>query len=387
MKMTLHLGWFVGALTAAATMAGHAASPAMILVAGYESDNVVQFDLVSGRWSEVVSLPQGSQPRGVAVSSSGEVFLGLHGGGKNIVRLVTGGGGEKVQPVTEAMGRFGPGFMLPSEGRLWVAGDTDRVIHQVDPVTGAVTTPPQVKTKANLVGLAAQGTSLFVAEYFQRSILRCDTTASPMTSQRFIDKSEHLDRPIGMAIGHNGNLYIANGLRPTVVEYDVKTGAFVRVLADLGAAGQPGIHAVLYAPDVRRYYVATGSDVHEISPEGTLIASYNSPALKKAYGMAFAPTGLFPMPVEAPPPAAPVASTESSALPAKPVVTLRMTPGRLQIAGAIGERYRLMATTDFVTWTQIAVLKNTKGSIDYADPQAAGMQRRFYRLELLPAAQ
>lgn len=382
----LHLGRLALGLCVIGTLAVHAASPAMILVAGYESDNVVQFDLASGRWGEVVSLPRGSQPRGVAVSSSGEVFLGLHGGGKNIVRLLTGGEGPKVQPVTEAMGRFGPGFMLPREGRLWVAGDTDRVIHQIDPVTGAVTTPPQVKTKANLVGLASQGTSLFVAEYFQRSILRYDTLASPLTSERFIDKSEHLDRPIGMTIGHNGNLYIANGLRPTVVEYDVKTGAFVRVLADLGAAGQPGIHAVLYAPDVQRYYVATGSDVHEISPEGTLIASYNSPALKKAYGMAFAPAGLFPMPVEAPP-AAPVASTESSALLAKPVVTLRMTPGRLQIAGAIGERYRVMATSDFVTWTQIAVLKNTKGSIDYADPQAVGMQRRFYRLELLPAAQ
>jgi hypothetical protein len=322
----------------------------------------------------------------VAVSSSGEVFLGLHGGGKNIVRLERGVEGAEVRPVTEAMGRFGPGFMLPGEGRLWVAGDTARVIHQVDPGSGAITTPPQVKTKANLVGLASQGTSLFVAEYFQRSILRYDTTASPMTGERFIDKSEHLDRPIAMTIGHNGNLYIANGLRPTVVEYEVKTGAFVRVLADLGAAGQPGIHAVLYAPAVRRYYVAAGSDVHEISPEGTLVASYNSPAVKKAYGMAFVPAGLFPMPADAPPPADAVASATSSAVLARPVVTLRATPGRLQIAGAIGERYRVMATSDFVTWTQIAVLKNTKGNIDYVDPQAAGMQRRFYRLEPLPAA-
>lgn len=387
MKSMLHLGRLSLGFIVMGTMSIHAASPPMILVAGYESDNVVQFDLVSGQWSELVRLPQGSQPRGVAVSGSGEVFLGLHGGGKNVVRLVPGDEGAKVQPVTQAVGRFGPGFMLPSGGSLWVAGDTDRVIHQIDPATGSINTPPQVKSKANLVGLAAHGSSLFVAEYFQRSILRYDTTASPMTSERFIDKSEHLERPIGMTIGHNGNLYIANGLRPTIVEYDVNTGAFVRVLADLGAAGQPGIHAVLYAPDVQRYYVATGSDVHEISPEGTLIASYNSPALKKAYGMAFAPAGLFPMPAQPPPAPPAVASAASPTVSTRPVVTLRMTPGRLQIAGAVGERYRVMATADFVTWTQIAVLKNTKGSIDFADPQAAGMQRRFYRLELLPAAQ
>lgn len=364
----------------------HAASGPIVLVAGYDSDNVVQFDLAARRWSEVAQLPKGSQPRGVAVSPTGEIFLGLHGGGKNVVRLVQQDGVYQPQVLTEKIGRFGPGCLLHGGSRIWAAGDTDRVIYEIDPATGGILVPEQFKNPNNIVGLAADNGMLYAAEYFQRSILRYALQKGPLAGERFIAKSEHLDRPIGMTIGHNGNLFVANALKPTIVEFDRQSGAYVRTLADIGAAGQAGIHALLYAADVQRYFLAAGSDVHELDTEGKIVASYNSPALKKAYGMALLPAHLRPVPAEEPTKSPAVAKQSPAATKAvsmRPVTTLMTTPGRLRIQGAAGERYRVMATTDFVKWVPIKELQNEAGQVDFTDPDAGKFQQRFYRLELL----
>jgi hypothetical protein len=43
-----------------------------------------------------------------------------------------------------------------------------------------------------------------------------------------------------------------------------------------------------------------------------------------------------------------------------------------------------MATTDFTTWEPIATLENTNGTLEFVDPQMATLDRRFYRIEMLP---
>src|SRR4051794_18754023 len=58
-----------------------------VLVVGQDSDNVVQFDLTTGAWKEFVHLPAQSHPRGIAISESGDVFIGLEGLRKNIVKI------------------------------------------------------------------------------------------------------------------------------------------------------------------------------------------------------------------------------------------------------------------------------------------------------------
>lgn len=365
--------------------AAAAASPA-VLVAGYDSDNVVFFDLEKRQWSELVRLPKGSQPRGITVSPGGEIFLGLHGGERNVVRLVRKGAALEPRALTPTIGRFGPGFILHGGSRIWAAGDTDRVIYEIDPVSGGVTAPEQYKNRNNIVGLAVDGRMLYAAEYFQRSILRYPLADGPLRGERLVENSKHLDRPVGMTIGHDGHLYVANGLRPTVVKFDSQTGAYMRTLADLGVAGKPGIHSVLYSPEARRYYIAAGSDVHELDTGGKEIAIYSSPALQKAYGMALVPAALLAAIAGA---GGEVAATGTPAPPpeaglgARPVTTLMTTPGRLSIRGIPGERYRVLATTDFVDWTPIRELVNSTGELDFTDPDTARFTRRFYKLELV----
>lgn len=382
MKRFVSFGWRLLPVLVLALMAvsrGVAAQRPVLLVAGYESDNVVQFDLASGRWSEIARLPTNSLPRGIAVSDTGEIFLGLQGGDQGVAKLIPWGGQLRHQMVSPSFGRFGPGFIIHSQGKLWAAGDTERVVFQIDAQTGEVTAPPQMRNCCNMVGLAANGDMLYAAEYFQKSILRYRVGGGQAEWERFISKSDHLDRPIGMTVGHNGNLYVANGLAPTVVEFDIHSGEFVRTLVNIGAGGKEGIHAVVYSREADRYYLASGSNVYEVDPTGKLVATYNSPALRKAYGIALMP--MLPEAKPANPKAAPVVTPEAPVT--RPVTTLRAAAGTLQINGAVGERYRVLATTDFQTWTAIGEIRNSSGLVDFVDPDAAKFTMRFYRLELI----
>jgi hypothetical protein len=149
----------------------------VLLVVGNGSDNVVQFDLATGRWTELVRLPEGTRPRGIAVGDTGEIFLGLDGGKMNVAQLVPGDGAVQLKDLTAPVGRYGPGMLVFSKGQVWAAGDTERVIHLINPATGEVSTPPQVRSPANLVGLVVDGETLYAAEYFQRSIVRYELGA------------------------------------------------------------------------------------------------------------------------------------------------------------------------------------------------------------------
>ena len=355
------------------------ANGSIVLVAGWESDNLVQFDLATGKWSEVVHLPKGAHPRGITVGDKGEIFLGLQGTKKNIVELTLGKGPVSTRDVTRSMGRFGPGIIAFGGEKIWAAGDADRTIYCVNPETGDISRPSQYKNHFNLVGLAVDGGTLYAAEYFQRSILRYDLKSGSTNATRFITHSPHLNRPVGMTIGHNGNLYVANALEPTVVEFDIQTGDYVRTFVNLGAAGKDGINGLVYAPDTQRYYLASGSAIYEVDLDGKVIASYSSPVLKKAYGIALMPE---PTGSQA---AQDAADSQASNSAFMAITTLKMTtPGHLQISGHPGERYQVMATTDFKTWQPIKTLKNSNGSVEFDDPDAAKFDQRFYEIEMLP---
>jgi DNA-binding beta-propeller fold protein YncE len=359
--------------------AAPAAFGSMVLVTGHDSDNVVQFDLTTGKWSEIARLPKNAHPRGITVSDKGEIFLGLQGAGKNIIELVSSKGSVLTKDVTRSIGRFGPGLIAYGHGEIWAAGDTERTIYSINPQTGAVFKPSQYKNRFNLVGLAGDGETLYAAEYFQRSILRYDLKAGGTNAIPFISASSHLNRPVGMTIGHNGNLYVANALKPTVAEFDIKTGDYVRTLVNLGAAGRDGINGIVYAPDAQRYYLASGSDVYELDSDGKIMASYNSPALRKAYGIALLPEQFRSTVAN---------NTDNSQKPGPSfaaISTLKMTtPGHLHISGKAGEHYQIMATTDFRTWQPIATLENSTGMVEFVDPDAGNFDKRFYRIEMLP---
>jgi RNA polymerase sigma factor (sigma-70 family) len=351
-------------------------APESLLVVGNQSDNVVQFDIATGRWSELARLPKGSGPRGIAVSDAGKLYLSLERGSKNLVELVPGESAPQLKDVSRPIGRYGPGILVYSKGQIWTAGDTERLIYRVDPTTGEVTTPPQFQSPFNIVGFTMDGDTLYAGEYFQRGIARYEMGTETKPTVRLVTNDVHLDKPVGLTIGHNGNLYVASRLEPAVVEFDLQTGAYVRTLVDLGVGSKEGVYGLVYAPATRRYYISAGSNIYEVDPDGKLLATYNSPALKSANAIALLPSGVH-LALTQPAASAPALAASHA------ITLLKAVPGKLIITGERRERCRVLATTDFLTWEPIASLRNTNGTVEYIDPDAHKFDRRFYRLEML----
>ena len=125
-----------------------------LLIAGYDSDNVVEFDLSTRRWSELARLPKGSKPRGIAVGSGGEIFFwGFMAGKMNVAQLLPGDGGMQLKDISGQIGQYGPGIIVFHNGQIWSAGDSDRVIYEINPTNGTMTTAPDfLSTTFNIVG-------------------------------------------------------------------------------------------------------------------------------------------------------------------------------------------------------------------------------------------
>lgn len=373
-----------------AAFATRGAEYPLLLVAGYGSNNVVMFDPQSGDWSQLLSLKAASRPRGITIGDAGELYLGLHSQSKDILKFSPTDDYQEPSTLRRQIGRYGPGILAWHPYGIYTSGDTERVMLRIDPVTGRAAGITQ-KNCCNVVGVLVAGNRMFAGEYFQRSILQYDLTKELPKGHRLVDRSPHLNRPMGMAVGHNGNLYVSNGLEPTVVEFDINTGDFIRTFANLGSAAQEGIYGLAYVSGVERYYLTTGAEVHELDRHGDLLASYHSPALRKGYGITTVPARHRSTLLSA---AKTLRTRRSSstnptteARPARKISILKSTSGRLQISGSIGDQYRVSATTNFTTWQDIGVMENKFGTVKFKDPVANRFNRRFYRFKIVQNSQ
>lgn len=262
-----------------------------LLVAGHGSDNIVRFDLSTGQATVVAKLATGSAPWSLAVKPTGEMYVGLRGQKKNIVRLVPGATGEEpLVPVdlTGQIGRFGPGLMgFDRRGLLNVAGDTERAVLRFDAQTGQLVESLKLR-EANVVGLTIAGDIGYAAEYFQKSILRINLAGDPPQAEPFVERSEHLDRAHGMAIGHNGNLFVSN-LQSSLIQEFNPSGQFVRTFLNVHTIGGSEVKGLIFEPRLDHYLLTSGDCVYEVSTEGALLARHQSPALTGAIGIAIIP--------------------------------------------------------------------------------------------------
>lgn len=262
-----------------------------LLVAGRESDNIVRFDLSTGQATVVAKLAAGSGPWSIAVSPAGEIFVGLRGNKRNIVRLVPGPTRDPNGPLvavdlTSNIGRFGPGLMaFDRRGILNVAGGTNRAVLRYDVKTGKLVEAARLRA-ANLVGLMLTGDSVYAAEFFQKTILRFDLTKDPISGEKFIYKSDHLDRAHGMTIGHNGNLFVSNLQNSRVQEFSGETGEFIKTFLDAHTIGGGSVKDLHFEPRLDHYLLTSGNAVYQVSTDGALLAKHESDALSGAVGIA-----------------------------------------------------------------------------------------------------
>lgn len=332
---------------------------AEVVVAGTQSHNLVVFDAATGESREVHRLQDGAAPRAVAAEIDGSFYVSLSGGGKGVVKMTPNGSGEYREiKLTRTVGNFGPGSLVVDDRGLWVAADTERGILLFDKDRGEelrwIDGPA-----TNNIGLVVAGNDIYSTEYFQRGVTHYDLRESSPSVTRLVSDSEHLDRPFEMTIGHTGNLFVVNRSNPVVAEYDIETGDFVRLFADLERMELTRLSGIAFDPVAMRYYVAEGNSVFELDRDGNHLGRHRLPSLQGALGMDLVPSG-------------------------EPIRRDLKIDGKvLHLEGIAGERYQIEASTDLVQWEPVTIVENLSGDLNFPAPEADQFDHRFYRLRVL----
>jgi len=154
---------------------------------------------------------------------------------------------------------------------------------------------------ANLVGMTLAGNHVYAAEYFQKTVLRFDLASDPARGSKFIYKSSHLDRPHGMTIGHNGNLFVSSLLNSRIVEFGHEEGEHVRTFLDMKALGGGNVNDLHYEPTLDHYFITSGNTVFEVASDGALLSRLESEALSKAEAIVILPAAGAPIRKPTPP--------------------------------------------------------------------------------------
>lgn len=270
-------------------------SPA-IYVAGADSDNIVKFDYLTGEAQVAVQLPSGAHPRGLALDGDGAMYIATLGADKNILKATPkpdAPDAYSLRPLTQSIGNFGPGFLqFHDSGDLIAGGDQFRAILRIDPETGEITNRYPASGCCNNVGILVDGDVVYSAETLQDKIYRVNLSDDPVRSSLVVDRSSRVARPVGMTIGHNGNLFIANNEDALIQEFDPLTGAFLGTFIDLSTVGgSPTIEFgsdIHFEPSVNRYFATSTEDaIYEFDIQGNLIRTLQSPLLEYGRQLAF----------------------------------------------------------------------------------------------------
>lgn len=359
MKRTnkLRLGLFLLSVNILFTGFNLCASTA--LITGFNSDNLVSLDLTTGESHEIYQFGSDARPRAVAHGSDGAIFVALRGTTGNIVKLIPSEiDGFTLQSLTRAVGQNGPGKLVLDARGLWVAAGSERGVLLFDENTGEELSWIPGRP-FNPLGLLVTEDYVYTAEYFQRSIARYAVNQAVPETTVLVSDSDELDRPMAMARGHTGNIFVVNETRPTMVEFDLQTGEFIRTFADLSGEDVTGLRDLVFDPITMQYYAVEGSRVHVLDREGRHVRLYTIPDLDRAEAIALFPSDR------------------------QPVRRLTIDRSFLRVEGVAGERYAIEASTDLVNWEQISLVENLHGDLTFVDPDFDEFDRRFYRMQII----
>lgn len=258
-----------------------------VLVTGFQSGNVVRFDLSTGAAEEVVVLePEGApgtgdRPRGVAVDRDNRIYVALRGGTQNVKRFSWGG--AYIDDFTESIGGTGPGQIgFSRSGDLIVGGDVsgNHSVYRYDGTTGGLIDSFRLDGFQNVVGLLVDGDFVYSGSYYNGAIARYDLSVTPVAGIAFIAANALTERVLGMTIGHTGNLLIASTANGAVQEFDIVTGEFIRTFLPFGVVD---IHYDAYG---ERYYVTgSGNSATELDQDGNVTRVFQSSDLQGAYSV------------------------------------------------------------------------------------------------------
>jgi sugar lactone lactonase YvrE len=192
---------------------------------------------------------------------------------------------------------YEPKTMAQGENTL-SATAFDPVGHQSAPKLVKVKvdhTAPQLALSGNLTEQASVGTKLHEYTLNYSAGDGDDATAAaqaPIGTQGLTQGQ--LERPVGMAIDAEGDVWTADRTRKKIIQYD-KNGNFLSEFGTAGTAdGQLGdVRGIAVAPSGNIWVSEAGNRAaQQFTPSGAFVSKITSTELKGAYGIAVGPDGV-----------------------------------------------------------------------------------------------
>jgi WD40 repeat protein len=267
----------------------------------FTNNKIIRFNLETGAsevFAEIPSFgdPDGARPRGVAVDNQGQVYAGLRGGTRNIIRYSQDG--TFMGGFTESIGGFGAGLISFNDaGELVVAGDisSSSSVFRYDGATGQLIDSFNNPNISNVVGLTVLERAVFAAGIFDGDIVRYDLTQTPPVGELFISNavdSSSRYQAIGVTVGHTGNLLVASWGPGNINEFDIDTGSFLGTFMFT----ETGVADFQYNAQTQEYYGTNGGSLFVYDTNGELLRTLSNPSLVGAVGIAFADLETVPEP-------------------------------------------------------------------------------------------
>jgi streptogramin lyase len=138
--------------------------------------------------------------------------------------------------------------------------------------------------------------NLYVANRFHRSVLRFSGQTGGFIDAFVPPGSGGLDVPIGLVFGPDGNLYVSSYETDQVLRYDGRTGAFLGVFVPARSGGLRRPYALAFGPDGSLYLCSQGtSSIFRFDARtGAFLGQFVPPGsggLNGPNGLAFGPDG------------------------------------------------------------------------------------------------
>ena len=257
-----------------APCSGEDSPDSIVLLTGFDSDNVVALNLDSGKVMELIQLEDEARPRGVAQSSTGDIFVSLRGSGRNVLKFSMTDGKISAQPITGTIGRYGPAQLLMSvDDELFAACDST---HQIRRFSGGgeLLETYQGSIGGNVCGIAIYDKHLFSAHLFEGSISKTPLSGAGEMERIFKDR-DVIDRPYALTVTRDGDLlvsaYEGDG---RVRKIDRESGEYLGDFLDLDSSNISGVSAMLYHAQRDSYLIGKDYSVIEFGSDGKEIQRY-----------------------------------------------------------------------------------------------------------------
>lgn len=247
------------------------------LVAAMSSEEIASVNLDSGEVKVLHKFQEKTGPRGIAVDPSGTLYVGLRYGGMNVIQMTPKAeGGFDVKDHSGRVGPFGAGKLrISSKGELLITGDATGSIFRFDLKAGKPKGAVGLDDMGNAVGLDVVGDEVYVVEVFGGRIAKLQLRNSSAKEEWLTKQLEpSLKRSTGIAVGHNGNLFVANTESSIIPEFSQKTGEFVGVFFDVKETGAAAADEIIYVSSLKSYFVMAWGNLLKLDLNGKLLRKY-----------------------------------------------------------------------------------------------------------------